>query len=72
MVGFLLDSAIVIRIPFIDIRQSFGDFVELFGGQVTDRIIKPTANQALNPDYIFANESGIAELKCLEEYLEPT
>lgn len=60
----------MIRIPLVDIRQSFGDFVELFGGQVTDRTIRPTTKPPSNPDYIFARESVVAELKCLEEDLE--
>lgn len=60
----------MIRIPFVDIRESFADFVESFGGQVTDRTVEPTVNQPLNPDYIFAKQSVIAELKCLEEDLE--
>ena len=54
----------------IDIRKSFADFIELYGGQVTDRTIEPTPNLPENADYIFRSESVIAELKCLEEDLE--
>jgi hypothetical protein len=60
----------MIRAPLVDIRRSFADFVELYGGQVTDQTIEPKPNLPENADYIFRGESVIAELKCLEEDLE--
>jgi len=60
----------MIRVPFVDIRKYFADYIELYGGQVTDQTIEPTPNLPKNADYIFRSESVIAELKCLEEDLE--
>ncbi len=54
---------------WIDIRSSFNDFVEAFGGIVSDKT-EQKPHQPLNADYIFKGDSVIAELKCMEEDLE--
>src|SRR2546423_2154802 len=54
----------------IDIQKTFSDFVEVFGGEVTDRTVRPTANLPKNADFIFRKDNIVAELKCLEEDLE--
>lgn len=56
--------------PRINIREAFSDFVEAFGGVVTDRTIRPNTNMPKNADYVFHEHSVVAELKCLEEELE--
>src|SRR2546423_14362827 len=49
----------------IDVEQVFSDFVERYGGIVSDRI--PTeGNKSPNADYIFHKEKVVAELKLLK------
>ena len=48
----------------IDVEQTFGDFVEHYGGDVSDRI---PGKKTLNADYIFHREKVVAELKVLRE-----
>jgi hypothetical protein len=57
-------------VGIVDIRSAFGDFVEVFGGLVTDKTLKPSAYTPANADYIFPKHSVVAELKCLEEEFE--
>jgi hypothetical protein len=49
----------------VDIETAFGDFVEEFGGEIIDKSL--SANPSNNADYLFRNESVIAELKCLHK-----
>jgi hypothetical protein len=50
----------------IDIEQTFSDFIEEYGGVVSDRV--PTkGNKPPNADYIFHHEKVVAELKILKE-----
>jgi len=64
------EEADQMTVAHIDIRSAFNDFVEVFGGIVTDRTLKPSANTPANADYIFPKHSVVAELKCLEEEFE--
>lgn len=50
----------------VDVEQVFSDFVEEYGGIVSDREPNKT-NRVMNADYIFHNEKVVAELKVLKE-----
>lgn len=50
----------------IDVEEAFSDFVEKFGGEVSDRTLKG-ANKPSNADYLFHREKVVAELKLLKE-----
>ncbi|MEK6278772.1 MAG: hypothetical protein AABN95_00300 [Acidobacteriota bacterium] len=52
--------------PLIDIEETFGDFVEEFGGIVSDRLPRKP-DQPRNADFIFNEGKVIAELKQLKE-----
>lgn len=57
---------IPIPIPIIDVETNFADFVEDYGGIVSDRLdIAP--DKSKNADYIFHEEKVVAELKLLQE-----
>ncbi len=49
----------------IDIETAFGDFVEEFGGEIIHKSL--SANPSDNADYLFRDESVIAELKVLRK-----
>lgn len=50
--------------PIIDIENVFGDFVEIYGGIVSDRTLTGP-NKPRNADFIFREEKVVAELKAL-------
>lgn len=56
------------EMPIIDIEVFFDDFVEEYGGEVSDRILTGP-NKPRNADYIFHNEEVVAELKVLRDPL---
>src|SRR2546423_2930357 len=52
--------------PYVDVEQTFGDFLEEFGAEVSDRTLSGS-NKPTNADYIFHDEKVIAELKLLKK-----
>lgn len=57
-------------VAHIDIRSALTDFVEVFGGIVTDRTLKPSANTPANADHIFPKHSVVAELNAWRKSLK--
>jgi len=52
--------------PIIDVEEAFSDFVEEYGGVVSDRVLEKR-HKASNADFIFHESKVIAELKILKE-----
>ena len=52
--------------PYVDVEQTFGDFLEEFGAEVSDRTLSGS-NKPTNADYVFHDEKVIAELKLLKK-----
>lgn len=50
----------------INVENSFDDFVRSFGGQLVRELISKSPNFK-NADYLFRQESVVAELKCLQK-----
>ena len=51
--------------PHIDVEQVFGDFLEEYGAEISDKTLSGS-NKPTNPDYIFHQDKVIAELKLLK------
>jgi hypothetical protein len=53
-------------IPIIDVETTFADFVEEYGGIVSDRFgVAP--DKPKNADYVFHEAKVVAELKLLQD-----
>ncbi|SRR6266704_1212889 len=52
--------------PSIDVEEAFGNFVRLSGGSLVSEIVGASPKFA-NADYLFRNQTVVAELKCMKK-----
>ncbi|MGH9971988.1 MAG: hypothetical protein ACREBG_29935 [Pyrinomonadaceae bacterium] len=66
--GSQIRALVILRfmsLPIIDVEKVFGEFVEAYGGKVSDKEVAP--DKESNADYIFHDAKVVAELKILKE-----